>query len=334
MGDVVLAEGAEMLSATDPELPTYIHMEITNVCNFKCSFCPIGGITRKNGFMDVGVARHIIDKIVDEGFARATHPLYLHQMGDPMLHPRLFDIIEHANSRGLYVDLVTNGSFLTGEALGGLANANATLSISYQTPTEDSFAHRHAKNLSFEKYRDLVFGAVEYKFANSTRTNYHWSIFFTGYHDWYGVRAVNTEDDVLRLKDDLDRFGLKLAGTYGLPYTQHSPARFREMVDTQTPFQFLPGVEIQVKHPYAWPKAKKNLVTQGFCQHPWNYFVIYWNGDTSICCLDADNGFDLGNVMGTPLADIWNGDRARAIRQGFANNEAISPVCQSCLSPS
>ncbi|MBC7766327.1 MAG: radical SAM protein, partial [Hyphomonadaceae bacterium] len=57
---------------------TYI--EITNICNLSCAFCP--KTLRKAEFMDIALFEHILKQI--EGSVRH---LYFHVMGEPLLHP-------------------------------------------------------------------------------------------------------------------------------------------------------------------------------------------------------------------------------------------------------
>ena len=82
-----------------------IYIEITNVCNRACSFCP--GTLRAPEFMSA----------VDFGrIAAQAAPLceriYLHLMGEPLLHPDLGAIINESSRLSLPVNVTTNGSLL------------------------------------------------------------------------------------------------------------------------------------------------------------------------------------------------------------------------------
>ena len=82
-----------------------VYLEIGNVCNLKCSFCP--GTRRKPRQMTV------------EEFALAaarlreyTDYLYFHLMGEPLLHPQLESFLETAADMGYKVIITTNGTLL------------------------------------------------------------------------------------------------------------------------------------------------------------------------------------------------------------------------------
>ena len=82
-----------------------IYVEISNLCNLRCAFCP--GTTRPPRYMTAAEFAHI---------ARALRPctdyLYLHVMGEPLLHPELEDILSIAQGEGFRLCLTTNGTLL------------------------------------------------------------------------------------------------------------------------------------------------------------------------------------------------------------------------------
>lgn len=82
-----------------------VYIEITNVCNLNCSFCPQSNRDKK--FMSVEDFKIIINKIKDY-----TNNIYLHVKGEPLLHPDLKELLEIAKSNNLEVNITTNGRLL------------------------------------------------------------------------------------------------------------------------------------------------------------------------------------------------------------------------------
>ncbi len=82
-----------------------IYVEITNVCNLKCDFCPRS--TRKAAFMSLEDFSLILEKIKDY-----TDYIYLHVMGEPFLHPDINRFIRLANEYKINVNITTNGFLL------------------------------------------------------------------------------------------------------------------------------------------------------------------------------------------------------------------------------
>ena len=89
-----------------------VYLEISNVCNLRCSFCP--GTERAAHFMTVEEFDLLTGKLREY-----TDFLYFHLMGEPLLHPELETFLEMAHAKGFKVILTTNGTLLKrkGEAL-------------------------------------------------------------------------------------------------------------------------------------------------------------------------------------------------------------------------
>lgn len=101
-----------------------VYVEITNICNRSCSFCP--GTARALRRLSVAEFAEICDKLVG-----LTDYLYLHVMGEPLTHPELGELIAVANRRGFKVAITTNGTLLpkVGEMLeaSGVYKVNISL---------------------------------------------------------------------------------------------------------------------------------------------------------------------------------------------------------------
>ena len=81
------------------------YLEITNVCNRACDFCP--GTRRVPGFLSPEGFRTLAGRLRPH-----TDYLYLHLMGEPLLHPQLGVLLEEADALGFRVMLTTNGTLL------------------------------------------------------------------------------------------------------------------------------------------------------------------------------------------------------------------------------
>lgn len=80
-------------------------LEITNICNLNCVFCPKNG--RKKQFMSLADFDSLTDRLKGE-----IRFLYFHLMGEPMLHPELPQFIALAKEKGFIPILTTNGTLL------------------------------------------------------------------------------------------------------------------------------------------------------------------------------------------------------------------------------
>ena len=82
-----------------------VYIEITNVCNLSCSFCPL--TKRAKSFLDEEKFVHILNEV-----SPYTDYIYLHLMGEPLLNPGLEVFLEEAYKKGVKVNITTNGTLL------------------------------------------------------------------------------------------------------------------------------------------------------------------------------------------------------------------------------
>ncbi len=85
---------------------TRCYLEITNICNLNCVFCP--KTERAKRWMTMDEFERLTDKL--QGRIRF---LYFHLMGEPFLHPLLPQFIQVARRKGMVPVLTTNGTLLS-----------------------------------------------------------------------------------------------------------------------------------------------------------------------------------------------------------------------------
>ena len=84
---------------------TRCYLEITNICNLDCLFCPKTDRTKHRLSMEE--FEMLTDKLRGQ-----IKFLYFHLMGEPFLHPHLSDFIQIARRKDFVPVLTTNGTLL------------------------------------------------------------------------------------------------------------------------------------------------------------------------------------------------------------------------------
>ena len=82
-----------------------VYLEISNLCNLRCAFCP--GTKRSPHRMTEAEFSALLPKI-----RPFSDYLYFHLMGEPLCHPLLGRFLELAGQAGFKVILTTNGTLL------------------------------------------------------------------------------------------------------------------------------------------------------------------------------------------------------------------------------
>ena len=92
--------------AKNQDMITRCYLEITNVCNLDCVFCP--KTTRAKHTMTMDEFDMLTSRLVGE-----VRFLYFHLMGEPFLHPLLPQFVLTARCKGFIPVLTTNGTLLS-----------------------------------------------------------------------------------------------------------------------------------------------------------------------------------------------------------------------------
>ncbi len=126
-----------------------VYVEVSNICNLKCSFCP--GTVRAPKRMSVQEFEVILNKIRDY-----TDYIYFHLLGEPLCHPDLESLLKIAEDMKFKVIITTNGTLLSKNKdilLNSKSHYKTVISL-------HSFEANDNKN-SFEKYLTDCFEYVK-----------------------------------------------------------------------------------------------------------------------------------------------------------------------------
>ena len=78
-----------------------IYLELSNYCNLDCLFCtPSNKNTR---MIDLNLAKKVIDEA-----SSLTNEMCFHVLGEPLVYPHFFELVEYLNSKGMNLMLSTN----------------------------------------------------------------------------------------------------------------------------------------------------------------------------------------------------------------------------------
>ena len=93
-----------------PPLPRRLQVEVTSACNLRCAMClvryrpPVNKVT---GALDEGLFRRLLADLPE------LNDLTLQGLGEPLLHPRLLEMVREAHERGIRVGFNSNATLLT-----------------------------------------------------------------------------------------------------------------------------------------------------------------------------------------------------------------------------
>ena len=269
-----------------------VYLEITNVCNRSCRFCP--GTTRPAKMLSPEDFRLLAGKL-----RPYSDYLYLHVMGEPLLHPRLPEILQISGELGFHVMLTTNGTLLpacqqTLLAAPALYKVNISLH-SFEANEERDFA-------------GYLSGCAAFGRAAAGRMLVNYRLWNLDSAAGSGANSRNSEI-LAALETEFPR-----------PWQQNSWG-----------WRLAKGAFIHYGELFDWPDpAARDRGERGFCRALRDQLAVLSDGTVVPCCLDRDGRLALGNLYAQELPDILASPAAREIREGFAARRRTQDLCRRC----
>lgn len=327
------------------QLPDYlpkkfqrIHLELTNRCNFSCSFCPDGRMTRPRGFIEESLAASAISQIAELNLAEKVT---FHVMGEPMLHPRFFDILDHASAARVPVGLTTNGSLLRPETIRMLAERDLRqIDISLQAPDSESFQATRGTRADFGRYRERLMDLVAACAARPSPPVFKIRIMTTRFAK--KMREQLGIPDFMGSSDKLHQTVLEWTELVNqrIGRSAPNPAKLTQRIEKIGIFgwnviEISPNIFIETYVLTDWGNAfaDERIIEagHGYCFGMRDHFAILHSGDVVLCCVDYDGKTAIGNLKDSSLAEILNSPALERIMRGFRKGRLIDPYCKRCL---
>jgi radical SAM protein with 4Fe4S-binding SPASM domain len=269
--------------------------------------------------------------------------LHLQGLGEPMMHPRFFDMVEYATQQG--VDVSCNSNFtLVNEARAErcVTSGLEVLNVSLDGATAESYevirvgarfdrVVRNIRRLQDARRRlcsetpNVVLtvvvmrrnlrelpGLVRLAYELSIRSIFvqHLGQEFTEtslHPAYHPLRVFVTQESLL---------------------TEDVPALEASFADARRAAAEL-GIALRL--PRLEPAADSGGRTGGRrCDWPWNRAYLTYQGYAVPCCMIATpDRMHFGNVMTQGVANVWNGEEAVAFRRRL-DSEEPPELCASC----
>jgi MoaA/NifB/PqqE/SkfB family radical SAM enzyme len=271
--------------------PTRVNVELTNHCNQRCVLCPRQGFTRPLGFMDAD----LFARVAGECAAHGTR-MWLHFLGEPLLHRGLVDLIRVAKDAGVHeVGLSTNGVSLHGRLADALLDSGLDrLECSMDADDPADYLAMRGRD-HFARVTANVRAFLDRKRARGAE------------RPITSIQLMRTPAVAARLRELVDAWRPHLGP--------------RDFVMTIVPAGFAGTIDV--------PAAAGD--TRPPCRWLFTSLMLLQDGTVTMCGADWDAQAPLGNVRDATLADIWNGaELARRRRAHLDGRFGDAPICGAC----
>ena len=276
-----------------------VYIEITNVCNLSCNFCP--KTSRKLKFMDKESFEHIVEKITPY-----TEHVYFHLMGEPFLNKELGHFLEISKENQLKVNITTNGTLIS-EVKDILINAQALRQVNISLHSFEA----NEEQIDFNEYINNIINFVK---EATEKTNIICSLRLWNLDTRYSA-SNNLNIDIFELLEQEFELNCDL----------------KECLKEKNSFKLKNNVYISMGEKFKWPSLnEEELGERAFCYGLRDQIGILVDGTVVPCCLDSEGSIPLGNIFDSSLEEILNSKRANEIYDGFSGRKAVEELCKRC----
>ena len=269
------------------------YLEITNRCNLSCSFCP--KTNRAPRTLTTDEFRALAEKL-----RPYTDYLYLHVMGEPLLHPELPELLEISDALGFRIVLTTNGTLLptrreTLLAAPALYKVNISL---------HSFEANETG--SMEDYLDGCFSFAQAASGQGRIVDLRlWNL------DGEKTKGENAKNaEILR----------RLEQYFPQPWTKNTWG-----------WRLCGRAFVHYAEKFDWPDLSAEEASEiGTCRALKDQLAVLSDGTLTPCCLDHEGDIALGNLFTQSLAEILQDRPAQTLLSGFSARKLEHPLCRRC----
>ena len=302
-----------------------VYIEITNVCNLHCSFCPCGktisneSADSKHAESRAFMPSELFEKCIAGAQEIGSTNVYFHVLGEPTLHPGFVHYLKKLEQTPLKLTLTTNGTTIERTGRQILASP-AVRQVNFST-----HAYAELPRETAERYLQNVL-------------------------DFCRIATVERPDLYINLR--LWNVGADEA----TPWNSYMLSRIRETFGVEvTPghfcsrhksFNITGRLYLHEDTRFEWPESKVPACAEqyrskpaevtataypaGTCRALDTHVAILHDGRVVACCLDHSGQITLGNIAEQSLAEIIDSPATQNLREGFAQHELRHPFCQTC----
>jgi sulfatase maturation enzyme AslB (radical SAM superfamily) len=285
-------------------MPSEVFVQVSRRCNLRCAMCGHEVWQSNSGFIEEPIFTRVLDQCRENGIKKVN---ILSGQGEPMLHPRIFEMLERAVGDGFDVHIVTNGTPLTPERarrLGQLGLGSIQFSFagwdkeSYESVYIGSKFERTLENL--RNLQEAVRGTRTDFFVKAVVADRNWAEVSRKTRDFLtgqGIEkvftvAANNFGGTVKCGDFNQRHGVWTLKN--LDHQRRMPCRI-----------FLSAVG------------------------------VYCDGTVTACgCYDSNAQLRIGHIMEQSLAEIRHGEPFQRLLEAFRSGDLTGvPMCGACDDP-
>lgn len=286
--------------------PFVMYVDPTNICNFRCKFCPTGDdellskVCRKKSMMSLELFIKVINDI--SRFNQRLKLLSLYKDGEPLLNPVFPEMVRIARKADI-ADRIwtkTNGSLLNPELNREIIDAGLNhICISVESTSCDGYRDIAGVSIDYEKFKDNI--ADLYHHRDNCEI-------------YIKIVDVNlTEENKTKFYKDFEPISTHISIEKLMGWSNSGLHDFTlgTLPDTYDGLPFIP---------------------KEVCAYPFYVMAVNADGTVSVCGNDWSQQTVVGEVNTKSLQEIWNSEQLFKLRLMMLDGKrACNKACGDCF---
>jgi len=274
------------------EFPSQILMDIAEVCNLACIHCPHPEFKRSEHYgaryLDPELNEKMVEEVRTHGQGVTQYIRYASN-GEPLIHPKSYDMIEHAARRsGVYVTLTSNGTIMNEKRTHRILDAGVhMIDISIDALTAETYAKIRV-NGDLNVTRGNVQRLLKWIHESNAKTKVVVS---------YVEQPLNQHETA-----DFESYWKDEGAHYVVIRRLHSCS----------------GAKVDLA---ALRRESNSHKTRRPCLYPWERIVVNARGDLAFCPSDWVHGSYVTDYRSTTIKETWQGEFYRRLREAHLSND-------------
>jgi MoaA/NifB/PqqE/SkfB family radical SAM enzyme len=330
--------------------PVYCNLALTNKCNLRCEICG------SQKYLDeAGIRRRHMDFGLFEQVAQTLFPVVyeveLNSQGDPLLHPRIAEVLSTIARHECNVKVQTNGTLFSDRVIGLLGEqcGFVMLSLDAVGPRFDEVRRggrwreaepRLARFLAARDPRRMrvgIYPTLTRRTVGEAAAVVRWAaehgVDEVAFHRYVpiqdGTEEAPSAVELRRTYDAVRGWSRALELKVDGEPVDGSPIRERR---TEFASWLKRRLALEPRGPgnmFPMPAGAADADPQRICMAPWAYVEVGLDGQVSACCRSQD--VPLGHATSVEaFADAWLGGNYRRIRASLERGAAGELPLENC----
>ncbi len=278
------------------EFPSYIVVDVTDVCNLACIHCPHEELKLAGHFtgdcLEVDLNTKIVNEVAHDGAGVCQHIRYTAQ-GETLLHPDIIEMLSYAVEKtNASISITTNGTLLDSDKAEAVLSAGVALvDISIDAYSNETY-EQIRRGGDLDAVRSNVIKLIELRDLHKSGASI--------------VVSYIEQQKNMHETDLFQKFWQDAGVDFAIVRRLHSAGGVIKNIEADD----------EQRYP---------------CLYPWERLVLGVNGQIHYCPQDWLHGSDIGDFRTVTIKGLWCSDVMSRLRQSHLNHDYCDfSLCEKC----